>query len=69
MGRVLIGVGLAMVCVGALVMILERFHSGIGKLPGDIVMRGKGGTFYFPIVTCVLLSVVASFVMWLVNRR
>ena len=38
------------------------------RLPGDIVYRGKNTTFYFPIVTCLLLSVILSLILWLVNR-
>jgi hypothetical protein len=68
-GRVLIGAGFVLVCAGAVVMLLERFHIGLGRLPGDIVMRTKGMTIYFPVVTCIILSVVATLVMWLVNRR
>lgn len=68
-GRVLIGVGFVLVCVGVVVMLLERFHIGLGRLPGDVVMRTKGVTIYFPVVTCIILSVVATLVMWLVNRR
>jgi len=37
-------------------------------LPGDIVYRGKNTTFYFPIITCIVLSVVLSFIMWIVGR-
>jgi len=40
-----------------------------GRLPGDIVVRGRNGVFYFPIVTCILLSVILSLVLWLVRRR
>ena len=68
-GRVIVGAGLVLVCVGAVVMALERFNINLGKLPGDIVMRGRGGTFYFPIITCALISVLLSLVIWLVNRR
>ena len=69
MGRVLIGIGLALVCLGAVVMVLERFHIPLGRLPGDIEVRTKGLTFFFPIVTCLVLSVLATLVMWLFNRR
>lgn len=65
----MIGAGLVLAALGVLVMLLERFHIGLGRLPGDIAMRSKGGTFYFPIVTCILLSVLASLVMWFLNRR
>lgn len=68
-GRVIIGAGLVLVCLGVVVLLLERANINLGRLPGDIVLRSKGGTFYFPIVTCILLSVLASVVMWLLNRR
>jgi hypothetical protein len=41
---------------------------GLGRLPGDIVVRGERSTFYFPLATCILLSVVLSLVMWLFQR-
>ncbi len=64
-GRLLIGAGLALVVLGVL------WESGIriGRLPGDVVMRGKNTTFYFPVVTSLLLSALLSLVMWLLNRR
>jgi len=41
--------------------------SGLGRLPGDIAYQGKHGSFYFPVVTCILLSVVLTLVLWLVQ--
>lgn len=41
---------------------------GLGRLPGDIYVRGEHGSFYFPLATCILLSAVLSLVIWLVNR-
>ena len=41
---------------------------GLGRLPGDIVFKGGGTTFYFPLVTCIIISLVLSAVLWLVNR-
>jgi len=38
-------------------------------LPGDIEIRGKNGVFYFPLVTCLVISAILSLVMWLINRR
>jgi Protein of unknown function (DUF2905) len=38
-------------------------------LPGDIKWQGKGTTFYFPVVTCLLLSILGSLLLWLLNRR
>jgi len=69
MGRIIIAAGLALVGLGIVVVLLERLQIHLGRLPGDIVLRSKGGTFYFPLVTCILLSVLASLVMWVVNRR
>jgi hypothetical protein len=65
----LIVAGLVLVAAGVLVSLGDRIPIKLGRLPGDLVMRGKGGTFYFPIVTCLLLSAVLSLVMWLFGRR
>ena len=69
MGRALIIVGVALIVVGALVMLSERLPVKLGRLPGDIVIRGKNSTFYFPVVTSIVLSVIVTLVMWLFNRR
>ena len=45
-----------------------KMHLPIGRLPGDIVYRGKHTAFYFPLVTCLLLSVILSLVLYFVNR-
>jgi hypothetical protein len=68
-GRALIIVGLALVVLGLLVMLGERLPLRPGRLPGDIVIRWKNGAFYFPVVTCLILSVVLSLLMWLFSRR
>lgn len=68
MGRSLVILGLVIAAVGVLVMLGERLPIRFGRLPGDIVYRGRGTTFYFPLVTCLILSAVLSFVMWLINR-
>jgi hypothetical protein len=61
-GRTLILAGVALIVIGVLVTL------GVGRLPGDIYYRGRNTTFYFPIVTCVVVSVVLSLVMWLINK-
>ena len=66
-GWVFVGVGL-MITVGGLLWIFVPGVSRLGRLPGDIIIEGKNGRFYFPIVTCIILSVVLSAVMWLVSR-
>jgi hypothetical protein len=66
MQRFLIGLGLLILIAGIAWPILSR--SGLGRLPGDIVIGRGGTTFYFPIVTCILISVVFSALLWLFNR-
>jgi len=68
-GRTLIILGLVLVAVGILITLGARLPIKLGRLPGDIVLRGKNGVFYFPIVTCILVSAVLSLVMWLIGRR
>lgn len=69
MGRLILGLGLLLVVIGAVVMLGERLNLPFGRLPGDITYRGKNTTVYFPIVTCLLVSALLSLVMWLFNRR
>jgi hypothetical protein len=69
MGRGLIVIGIVLVVLGLLLTFSDRLPIRLGRLPGDIVIRGKNTTFYFPLVTSLLLSVLLSFVMWLVGRR
>ncbi len=58
-----------LVLVGLAVELGPRLPFRIGRLPGDIYIQGKNTAFYFPIVTCILVSVVLTLVMWLFNRR
>ena len=69
MGRTLIAIGIALVVLGILVSLGEKLPIRLGRLPGDVVIRGKNTTFYFPLVTSLLLSVLVSFVMWVIGRR
>ena len=64
----LIALGAFLVLLGLILTIGERLPLRLGRLPGDIYLRGKHTTFYFPIVTCLLLSAVLSLVLWLVRR-
>ncbi len=68
MGRMLITAGIILVIIGLIVMFGERLPLRLGRLPGDIEVRGKNSVFYFPLMTCVLLSVVLSVVMWLLRK-
>ena len=65
----LIVLGLIVLAVGVLVSLGEKLPIRMGRLPGDIVIRGKHSVFYFPIMTSLLLSVVLSLILWLFNRR
>lgn len=69
MGRLLINAGILLVVVGLMVLLAERLGIRLGRLPGDIRIEGRRGGFYFPIVTCLLVSVVLSLVAWLFSRR
>jgi hypothetical protein len=69
LGRTLIAIGAILVIVGLLLTLGARLPFRIGRLPGDIVIRGKNSAFYFPLMTCLVLSLVLSLVMWLVGRR
>ena len=66
MSRTLIVLGLAIAAVGVLWPWLGRI--GLGRLPGDIVIERPGFSFYAPIATGVLLSLVLSLILWLINR-
>jgi len=68
-GRLLITIGLIVLILGVIVSLGEKLPLRLGRLPGDIVIRGKNSVYYFPLVTCLLLSVVLSFIMWLFGRR
>jgi hypothetical protein len=60
--------GLVIVGLGLVLLLLGRTNLPIGRLPGDILYRGKHTTFYFPLATSILLSVVLSLVLYLVGR-
>jgi hypothetical protein len=69
MGRAFIAIGIALVVLGLLLTLGERLPIRLGRLPGDIVIRGKNTTFYFPLATSLLVSALLSLVMWLISRR
>ena len=66
MARFLIVLGLVILVIGLLWPYLSKL--GLGRLPGDIVIQRYDGTFYFPLVTCLLLSLVLSLILWVANR-
>jgi hypothetical protein len=64
--RFLIGLGLVILVTGIMWPILSRI--GLGRLPGDIMFQRGDSTFYFPLVTCIIISIVLSALFWLFNR-
>jgi hypothetical protein len=68
LGKLLVVFGAILVVLGLLFVALSRTHLPLGHLPGDIYYHGKNGTFYFPLTTCILLSVVLSAIFYLINR-
>ena len=61
--------GVVLVVLGGLLALGPRLPGRLGRLPGDIVLQRGNFTFYFPVVTCLVLSVVLSLVLWLLGRR
>ena len=68
LGKLLLVVGGVIILVGAVLLLAGRFNLPLGRLPGDIVYRGKNTAFYFPLTTCIIISVVLSLILWLFGR-
>lgn len=67
MGRLLVVIGLLLVGAGLLLRFGGKLPFRLGRLPGDISYSGRHGTFYFPIVTCIVLSLALTLILWIVN--
>jgi len=67
-GKMMVALGLVIVVIGAVFMLFGRTNLPIGRLPGDILYRGKHTTFYFPLATSILVSVVLSLVLYVITR-
>ena len=68
MGRILVALGVALVVIGGIVMLLGRTGMPLGRLPGDFLYRGKNTTFYFPLASSIVISIVLSIVLFLIGR-
>ena len=68
LGRILMVLGGLALLVGGFLFFSGKLPFRLGRLPGDIVHEGENSTFYFPIVTCLLLSVGLSLLFWIVGR-
>ena len=67
-GRLLAMLGIALVVIGGMAMLLGWTGLPLGRLPGDFLYRGKNTTFYFPLASSILISVVLSIVLFLIGR-
>ena len=67
LGKALVIFGVVLACAGVFVLIGGRLPFRLGHLPGDIAYQGRNGSFYFPIVTCLLLSAVLGLLFWIAN--
>jgi hypothetical protein len=67
LGKVLLVVGVVLVGAGAWLVFGTRLPFRLGRLPGDISYQGRHGSFYFPIVTCIVLSVGFTLILWIIN--
>lgn len=68
LGKLLIGLGVLLLIAGTAVILFDRVGLPLGRLPGDIAIERGNSRFYFPLMTCLLLSAVLSLVMWLLQR-
>ena len=67
-GKLIFGLGLALVVVGGVLILAGRMGVPLGRLPGDFVYRGKHTTVYFPLVTCLVISVVLTLILYVISR-
>jgi len=68
LGKLLILLGAVIVVAGIALVLLGRTNLPVGRLPGDIIYRGKNTTFYFPLATSILLSIILSVVLYVIGR-
>jgi len=68
LGKMIVIVGVVLVALGLLLMLAGRAHLPIGRLPGDILYRRKNFSFYFPLTTSILLSIVLTLVFYFLSR-
>jgi hypothetical protein len=68
LGRLLLFTGAMFILIGALFYFGPKFPLRLGRLPGDIIHHGPRGTFYFPLVSCLVISVSISLILWLFNH-
>jgi len=67
-GKVLMITGIILIIAGALFLFVNKIPF-LGRLPGDIAVQKKNFSFYFPLTTCIIISIVLSIIMWLLGRK
>ncbi|MGH9690586.1 MAG: DUF2905 domain-containing protein [Candidatus Acidiferrales bacterium] len=67
LGKLLLAVGIFLIGIGVLLIFGVRLPFRLGRLPGDVAYQGRHGSFYFPVVTCILLSVALTLLFWILN--
>ena len=68
LGRILIGLGILLVIVGAIFLLFNRMNVPLGRLPGDFSWKGKGWAVSFPLASSIVISVVLSLILWAVSH-
>ncbi|MGO9614339.1 MAG: DUF2905 domain-containing protein [Dissulfurispiraceae bacterium] len=67
-GKLVVIAGIVVIAVGGLIMLSGKIP-WLGRLPGDIIVQRKNFTFYFPLATSIILSLLLTFIFWLMGRR
>lgn len=67
-GKALLAIGVAIAALGAALLVAGRLGLPLGRLPGDIAYKGKHVSIFFPLGTCILISIVLSIVLYLLSR-
>jgi hypothetical protein len=68
LGKALVGIGLLLACMGAVLILANRFGLPLGRLPGDMAWPGKNVSIFFPLGTSIVVSVVLSAILFLLSR-
>ncbi len=67
-GKILVLIGLLLFVLGSILIVGNKLPF-VGKLPGDIVIERRDYSFYFPVTTCIIISIVLSFVFWIFSKK
>jgi hypothetical protein len=67
LGKALVAIGVVLAVAGLLLALGGKLPFRLGRLPGDIAYQGRHGSFYFPVVTCILLSLALTLIFWVIN--